>query len=133
MTLPDNANVTLATMTGVDAGTYVIMAKTTVVQTATSGGAGPIAPTRCTLQGDPSTNVTTDDFAETELGRGDAAESGRATLQTTVTQTFASSGSSILLRCRRTNNSGSAKTAVARETKIVVIKVDTATRTAVTG
>ena len=115
-----------------DAGTYVIFAKTTVVQTDSSGGAGSNAFTRCTLQGDPSTNVATDDFAETELGRGDAAESGRATLQTTVTQTFASSGS-ILLRCRRINNSGSARTAVARETKIVVIKVDTATRTAVTG
>lgn len=82
--------------------------------------------------GEPSTSTPTDDFAETELGRGDAAESGRATLATHVTISL-STPTSIALRCRRVNNSGSARTAVARETKLIAIKVGSITRTAVSG
>jgi hypothetical protein len=109
----------------------VIFAKTTVVQT-DSGGAGPNAFTRCTLNGDPSTKTPTDDYAETELGRGDAAASGRATLATHVTISLGAP-TSIALRCRRTNSSGSPKTAVARETKLIAINVGSITRTAVSG
>lgn len=129
--LTDNANVSVATLSNLAAGSYVIFAKTTVVQTG-SGSAGPNAFTRSTLNGEPSTNAPTDDFAETELGRGDAAESGRATLATHVTISL-STPTSIALRCRRVNNSGSARTAVARETKLIAIKVGSITRTAVSG
>ena len=129
--LTDNANVTVATLSNLAAGSYIILAKTTVVQTG-SGSAGPNAFTRCTLNGDPSTNTATDDFAETELGRGDAAESGRATLATHVTISL-STPTSVALRCRRVNNSGSTRTAVARETKLIAIKVGSITRTAVSG
>jgi hypothetical protein len=114
------------------AGSDVIVAKTTVVQTASSGGSAANAFTRCTLNGDPSTNSASDDYAETELGRADAAESGRATLETQVTVSLAAP-TSIALRCRRINNSGSPRTAVARETKLIAIRVDSITRTAVSG
>jgi hypothetical protein len=110
----------------------VILAKTTVVQTASSGGAAANAFTRCTLYGVPSSDSATDDYAETELGRGDAAESGRASLETHVTISL-DVPTSIALRCRRINNSGSARTAVARETKLIAIQVDSITRTAVSG
>jgi hypothetical protein len=56
---------------------------------------------------------------------------GRATLQTHLTIEF-TTPTSILLRCRR-NNTGSPNVAVARETKLIAIKVDAITRTAVTG
>jgi hypothetical protein len=115
-------------MANVPAGSYVVSAKTTVVQTQISGGAAANAYTRCTLDaGGAST-----DYAETELGRGDAWEVGRATLQANVLTTFASTGT-IVLRCRRINNSGSPKTAVARQTKIIAASVGNVTRTAVTG
>src|SRR5918992_823934 len=117
-TLPDNVEVTVATMSNVPAGAYVVYAKTTVVQTAVSGGAAVNAYTRCTLNaGGPST-----DYAETELGRGDAWEVGRATLQAHVLTTFSSTGT-IVLRCRRLNNSGTPRTAVARQTKIIAVEV----------
>lgn len=82
--------------------------------------------------GDPSTNSPTDDFAETELGRGDAAESGRATLATHVTISLGAP-TSIALRCRRINNSGAPRTAAARESKLIAIKVGSISRTAVSG
>jgi hypothetical protein len=130
--LPDNQNVTIATLSGLGAGSYVIVAKTTVVQTGISGGGGTSSYTRCTLNGDPSTNVVTDDYGETELGRGDAGESGRATLQANITLSLSATGS-LSLRCRRINVSGSPRPAVARETKIIAIKVDSVSRTAVTN
>jgi hypothetical protein len=115
-------------MANVPAGSYVVSAKTTVVQTQVSGGAAVNAYTRCTLDaGGAST-----DYAETELGRGDAWEVGRATLHTQVLTTLAGTGT-IVLRCRRLNNSGSPKTAVARQTKIIAVSVGEITRTAVTG
>jgi hypothetical protein len=115
-------------MSNVPAGAYVVYAKTTVVQTAVSGGAAVNAYTRCTLNaGGPST-----DYAETELGRGDAWEVGRATLQAHVLTTFSSTGT-IVLRCRRLNNSGTPRTAVARQTKIIAVEVGGIARTAVTG
>jgi len=132
MVLPDDTTVTVATLSSLAAGSYVIFAKTTVVQTEPSGGAGANAYTRCTVNGDPSTNVATDDYGETELGRGDAFEVGRATLQTSVSLSLSTTGS-VSLRCRRGNSSGSPRTAVARETKVIAIKVDSVTRSAVSG
>jgi hypothetical protein len=126
--LPDNVEVTVATMSNVAAGSYAVFAKTTVVQTAVSGGAAVNAFTRCTLDA----GGTSTDYAETELGRGDAWEAGRATLQAHVLTTFGSTGT-IVLRCRRINNSGSPRAAVARQTKIIALALGSITRTAVTG
>jgi hypothetical protein len=125
--LPNNTPVTVATLASLPAGSYVIFAKTTVVQTAPSGGGGTNAFTRCTVNGDPSTNVTTDDYAEAELGRGAASEVGRATLATHVTLSLSSTGS-VTLRCRVGDNSGASLAAVARESKLIAIKVDAVTR-----
>jgi hypothetical protein len=129
--LPANTSVVVATLTNLPAGDYVIMAKTSVVQTDTSGGTQPPDFTRCTLNGDPATPTSGDDYASTDLGRGNAWEVGRATLHTQLTIEFATP-TSIQLRCRR-NNTGSPNLAVARETKLIAIKVDAITRMAVTG
>jgi hypothetical protein len=40
---------------------------------------------------------------------------------------------SIALRCRRINNSGAPRTAAARESKLIAIKVGSISRTAVSG
>jgi hypothetical protein len=109
----------------------VIFAKITVVQTGSSGGGGPNSFTRCTVNGEPSTNTPTDDYAEAEVGRGDASEVGRATLATHVTISLNAPMS--ISRCRHINNSGAPRTAVARETKLIAIKVGATTRTAVSG
>jgi hypothetical protein len=134
VTLPTTtANVTVITMPSVPAGSYVFMAKTSVVQTNDSGGSNSSSSifTRCTLNGDPSTNVATDDYAVSEPGRGNASEVGRATLHTQLTMTLATP-TSITLICRR-GNSGGSGTVVARESKIIRIAVGSTSRTAVTG
>jgi hypothetical protein len=115
-------------MSNVAPGAYLVSAKTTVVQTAVAGGAAANAYTRCTLDAGGSNT----DYSETELGRGDAWEVGRATMQAQVLTSFAGTGS-IVLRCRRINNSGSDRAAVARQTKIIAVSVGSVTRTAVTG
>jgi len=108
-------------MASVAAGSYVVYAKTTVVQTGTGGGGS--SATRCTLDaGGGST-----DYGETDLGKS-AGESGRATLSMNVTAVFTATGT-IVVRCRL----GSPQASVARQTKIIIVKVDTATRAAVTG
>jgi hypothetical protein len=108
-------------MTSVDPGSWVVFAKTTVVQTETGASNGY---TRCTLDaGGAST-----DYAESEVGGG-GGEARRATLQTNVLAMFASPGT-IVLRCR---TNGSSRTTVARQTKIIAVQVDGVTRTAVTG
>ena len=129
VTLALNTDVTVATLASLPAGSYVIFAKTTVMQTATSGGRGADQYTRCTLNGLPSANTITDDFAETELGRGNAYEVGRATLSTHVTLTL-STPTSVFLRCRRNAPAGSAYTSVARETKMIAIQLDSTSRAA---
>jgi hypothetical protein len=121
----------VATLTNLPAGDYVIMAKTTVVQTVTSGGANVGEFTRCTLNGDPVTPTAADDYASTELGYGNSYEVGRATLHTQLTIEF-TTPASITLKCRR-NNTNNSTGAVARETKLIAIKVDAITRSAVTG
>jgi len=119
-------------MSDVEPGAYVVSAKTTLVQIEASDGtlSGPIDAARCTLNGDPSSNSATDDYAETELGRVDRGnETGRATLQTQVTLNLSSMGSLTLI-CRRGNTG---YTHVARETKIIAVKLNSASRAAVTG
>jgi len=122
-------------MSAVPAGSYVFMAKTTVVQTGVSGGAGGSGSstifTRCSLLGDPAAPNIADDYASTEVGRGDAWEVGRATLHTQTTQTL-TAATDVTLRCRYGSNNNQA--VVARETKIIAIQLDTITsRTAVGG
>jgi len=120
-------------MANVPPGAYVVFAKTTMVQTVDAGTGGTDAFGRCTLNGDPTTNTATDDYAETEIGRaGSSGAIGRATLETHVTVTLTATGS-FTLRCRRTDNSGASEPVVARETKIIAIKLGSATRTPVGG
>ena len=123
-------------MANVPAGNYVFMAKTTVVQLVPDAGSGANSSatifTRCTLNGNPDTNVDTDDYGESEPGRGAAAEVGRATIHTQVTLNLVAT-TSITLRCRYRNNGGGATSVVARESKIIRINVGATTRTAVTG
>ena len=121
---------TIATLPNVAPGAYLVFAKTTIVQSTGDSGASAFA--RCTLNGDPTTNTATDDYAETEVGRGLAGEVGRATLATHVTTTLATTGS-FALRCRRLDNSGPSDPVVVRETKIIAVKLNRATRTAVSG
>jgi hypothetical protein len=108
--LPEDVEVVVATMADVQPGSYVVFAKTTVVQL--SGADGGSAWTRCTLD----TGVDTD-YAETE------PKVDRATLQTHLVTTLVSPGT-ITLRCQHVGDHG---THVARETKIIAIQVDTAT------
>jgi len=121
-------------MTGVAPGAYVVFAKTTLVQTSPTGDGGAGSFARCTLNGEPSTESVTDDYAETELGRGGDTQGdvGRATLATHVTTTLQATGS-FTLSCRRTDNNGTNETVVGRETKIIAVKLGTATRTPVGG
>jgi hypothetical protein len=74
------------------------MAKTTVVQTDTSGGTNVADFTRCTLNGDPNAPTSSDDYASTHLGRGNSWEVGRDTLHTQLTITLGAT-TSIPLCC----------------------------------
>ena len=119
---------TLATTASLPAGDYTVFAKTTVVQTSTgeTGGAALNDTVRCTLNGDPSTNTATDDYAEVELGRGnhepDSGRTGRVTLQTMVTISLPAPAT-LDIKCRK-NAAG--ETDVARETKIIAVQVESA-------
>jgi collagen triple helix repeat protein len=116
--LPDDVEVTVATMSNVDPGSYAIFAKTTIVHVA--GGDGHDPYTRCTLDaGGGST-----DYAESDPHKVD-----RATLQAEVLATFAGTGT-ITLRCLRVSDKG---TYVARQTKIIAVKIDSVTTEAVSG
>jgi hypothetical protein len=103
---------TVATMTNVAAGAYAIFAKTIV----DPGIVDAAWTATCTL--------------DAGSGHTDSAEFTRndhnATLSMEVTRTFAATGS-IVLSCRST------QAAEARVSKIVAIKVDSATREAVSG
>jgi hypothetical protein len=100
-------------MTNVVAGAYVISAKTIVEHP----GGGPSPTVTCTLDAGGNT-----DSGEVAFG----SSVDRATLSMLVTQVFSAAGS-IVLSCRSTS------AADARATKITAIKVDTATRDAVSG
>ena len=109
--------VTLATMTNVAAGSYVVTAKTTLVQLYGGDGAQPTMS--CTLDaGGGST-----DTAETD------PHANRATLNMQLLVTLAAPGS-IVLRCTRDTNKGNY---VAHGTKIIAVQVENATSEEVTG
>jgi hypothetical protein len=109
--------VTVATMTSVDPGSYAVFGKTTVEKLSGSNGQGPSIS--CTLDaGGAST-----DQAQTE-GRV-----GGTTLPTQVLTTFAGTGT-ITLRCVRDSGNG---TYVARQTKIIAVRIDSVTRQTVSG
>jgi len=133
VSLPADTTVVVATMAGLPAGDYVLTAKTTVAQNEPRGGSEGVAEfTRCTLNGSPTVNTATDDYAETEIGQGAPQEVGTATLQASVTLTLPAT-TSVTFQCRYNNNTSSARGVVAQETKIVAIQVGTVTRTAVSG
>ena len=111
---------TVATMTNVLAGAYVITAKTIV----DPNGSGADWATTCTLDaGGGNTDIAEFSF-DPDVSSVNIDHLTTMNLQ--VTRTFPSTGS-IVLRCRSTN------AATARMTKITAIKVDTVTREAVTG
>jgi hypothetical protein len=99
-------------MTNVVAGAYVISAKTIVEH---AGGGGTTVT--CTLDAGGNTDSA-------EVAFGSTVDQG--TLSMLVTQVFAATGS-IVVRCQ------SSAAADARGTKITAIRVDTATREAVSG
>ena len=107
-------------MANVAAGSYLVSAKTTLVQTDNDQNAGTIV---CTL--DAGGGVT--DTSEAEIGRQKEGAI-RATVSFQLTKTFASTGS-IVLRC---NNSATFQVA-ARHSTIATLSVGAATRTAVNG
>ena len=119
-------------MVDVDPGTYIVSAKTTLAQTTTNGTAGTGSLVRCAVNGDPAPggNTTTDDYSETHVWRGVDQEVGTQTLNMQVVVTLASTGN-LTLRCWRFDSAN--QDLVARESKITAIKVDSATRTAVSG
>jgi hypothetical protein len=108
----------VATMANVDPGSYLVFAKTVVAQTL--GGPDQQPYTRCTLDAGG-----TNDFAESDQGK----DGPRTTLSTHLAVTFAGSGT-VTLSCLNTNKGG---TFVARETKIIALKVDSLTADAVLG
>ena len=117
MTLPDGATVTVATMTNVAAGSYVVTAKSTLVQL--SGGNGHDPNVSCTLDaGGAST-----DTAEADQ------HINRVTLNMQLVVTLAAPGS-IVLQCTRDTDKG---VYVVRGTKIIAVQVGSATIEDVTG
>jgi Collagen triple helix repeat (20 copies) len=113
-----NSEATVVTMTPVAAGSYLVSAKTVIVQTENGGGDAEI---RCTLAGGASV-----DYAESEMSNSSGK---RTTLFTQMLATLAAPGK-ITLSCVRT---GSQRTTVARQTKIIAVSVGDITRTAVSG
>jgi hypothetical protein len=105
-------------MTNVAAGSYAISAKTIVDMFDPAANWTPV----CTLDAGGGSVDTAEFGFENAAGGVETL----ATLSLAVTRTFASTGS-IVLRCR------SDVPAVARNTKLVAIRVDTVTREAVTG
>lgn len=119
-------------MTNVGPGTYVVSAKTTLTQTTPNGTVGTGSLVRCSVNGDPAPggSTSTDDYSETHVWRGVNQEIGTQTLNTQVTATLATTGS-FTLRCWRSDSAN--QDLVARESRIIAIKVDSAVRTAVGG
>jgi hypothetical protein len=105
-------------MPQVAAGSYLVSAKTVIVQTENGGGDAVV---RCTLAGGGSV-----DYAESEMGN---SAGKRSTVFTQMVATLADSGT-ITLRCVRT---GAQRATVARQTTIVAVSVGDVTRTAVSG
>jgi hypothetical protein len=111
------------------AGNYVFIAKAIIDQTSptdTASGAGSAGFVACTL-----TASGNSDTAEAPIGRNkDDPEVDRATFNTEVTATLPAS-SAVTFACQR--NGTVTRTLVARQIKIIAIKVNSVTRTSVSG
>jgi hypothetical protein len=115
--LPQNVNQTVATMASIPAGSYVFTAKTTLVSDTGSDAANVV----CTLDAGGTTDTS-------ELRMVQLAVAARGSVQMQLVKTFAAPGTAVI-RC----DSDAAFSVLARHTSIVATKVDTVTRTAVTG
>ena len=113
--LPEDVNQTVATMSSIPAGSYVFTAKTTLVSS-TGAAEGLVA---CTLDAGGTTD--TSEIRLVQPGTG-----ARDSVQMQLVKTFAATGSAVV-RCN------SEATISARHTTIIAIRVDTTTRTAVSG
>jgi hypothetical protein len=118
--IPGSTTETVATMTGVGPGAYVIMAKTDVFDA--SNTVNGIVQCRVNAGADS-------DFANTRIGPG--AGDFEDTLQANTVHTFVTAGT-VTLQC--TNNMPGTGTITAQQTKIIAIKVgNIAGNSAVTG
>ncbi|TMK74618.1 MAG: hypothetical protein E6G45_14615 [Actinobacteria bacterium] len=104
-------------MASIPAGAYMFAAKTTLVS-ATGLAMGTVV---CTLDAGGTT-----DRSEIRMVQLDVAAAG--TVQMQLVKTFASPGTAVV-RC----NSDASFSIVARHTTIIAVKVDTVSRTAVSG
>ncbi len=104
-------------MAAIPAGSYTLTAKTTLVSN-TGSDEGTVI---CTL--DAGGTIDTSEFRMVQL-----STAARGTVQMQLVRTFAAPGTAIV-RC----NSDASFIVTARHTTIIAVKVDTVTRTAVTG
>jgi hypothetical protein len=114
--LPRDTETTIATMANVAPGSYLFFGKTTVARLA--GGENP--KVHCTLDAGTSTDTSDDDGQK---------DDDFFTLSTHLVVTLGGT-SDVTLHCMLT---GSNATFVARETKIIALKVDTVTADPVVG
>ena len=126
VSLPTSTPTTVATMSNVQPGAYVIMAKTDIF----AGGSFASGIVQCTASAGSDS-----DFANTKLGGGGAPNDTNsvfeATLQANLVHTFTNPGS-ITFSC--TNNQNNNGAATAQQTKIIAIRVGEITSaTAVSG
>jgi hypothetical protein len=105
-------------MAAIPAGSYVFTAKTTIVSPDTGYDEAAVT---CTL--DAGGTVDTSEYRVVQL-----STPARGIVQMQLVKSFASPGTAVV-RCQ----SDAAFTVVARHTTIVATKVDTVTRTAVSG
>jgi hypothetical protein len=110
-------NQTVATMSNIPAGSYVFTAKSTLVSS-TGSAEGLVV---CTL--DAGGTVDTSEIRLVQL-----STAARGVVQMQLVKTFSGTGSAVL-RC----NSDASFSVSARHSTIIAIKVDTTTRTAVSG
>ncbi len=115
--LPQGVNQPVVTMAAIPAGAYMFTAKTTLVSDTGSDAANVV----CTLDAGGTTDSS-------ELRMVQLAVAARGTLQMQLVKSFAAPGTAVL-RC----NSDASFSVLARNTSIIAVKVDTVTRTAVTG
>lgn len=112
-------NQTVATMSSIPAGSYMFTAKTTLVSD--TGSAEAEAAVTCTL--DAGGTIDTSEYRLVQL-----TTPARGIVQMQLVKTFAAPGTAVL-RCQ----SDASFSIVARHTTIIAVKVDTTTRTAVSG
>jgi hypothetical protein len=137
VTLDDGQDTTVATMTNLPPGSYVVFAHTTVVERHSLGHDEEV--TRCTLDA----GGTSTDYAETDAGLGELVGTTRATLHLNVLTSFSGTGT-IVLRCRSDRHNDSreddddgdghghhSNASLARQTKIIALELDTVSRLAV--